>query len=88
VVDLEECSHNRSGTALICYTDEADVLSAMHFIAEAWRLITPTTIKNCFMNCGFSVDHVSSNVDSAMKLNEDEEVGWHSLPPLGVQFED
>jgi hypothetical protein len=23
-----------------------DVLSAMHFIAEAWRLIRPTTINN------------------------------------------
>jgi hypothetical protein len=27
-----------------------DVLSAVHFIAQAWRLITPTTIKNWFLN--------------------------------------
>jgi hypothetical protein len=40
------------------------------------------------VKCGFSVDHVSSKVDSAVKLNEDEEDDWHSLPPLGVQFED
>jgi hypothetical protein len=32
-----------------------DVLSAMHFTAEAWRLITPSTIKNCFVKCGFSM---------------------------------
>jgi hypothetical protein len=50
-----------------------DALSAMHLIAEIWRLITPTTIKNCFVNCGFSIDHVSSNDDSAVKLTEDEE---------------
>jgi hypothetical protein len=34
--------------------------------------ITPTTIKNCCAKCGFSIDHVSSNYDSAVKLNEDE----------------
>jgi hypothetical protein len=65
-----------------------DVLSTLHFIAEAWRLITPTTIKNCFVKCGFSNDHVSNNYDSAVKLCEDEEDAWHSLQPLGVQSED
>jgi hypothetical protein len=65
-----------------------DVLSAMHLIAESWRLITPTTIKNCFMKCGFSNDHASSNSDSAVKLSADEEGDWHSLQPLGVQSED
>jgi hypothetical protein len=64
-----------------------DVLSAMHFIAEAWKLITPTTIKNCFVKCGFSNDHVSSNDDNAVKLTEDED-DPHSLHLLGVQFED
>jgi hypothetical protein len=38
------------------------VLSAKHFITEAWRSVTSTTIKNCFVKCGFSTDHVSSNV--------------------------
>jgi hypothetical protein len=38
------------------------VLSAMHFTAADWKLITPTgTIKNCSENCGFPSDHVSSN---------------------------
>jgi hypothetical protein len=50
-----------------------DVLSGMHFIAEAWRLITPTTIKNCFVKCGFQIAHISSDDDSAVKLTEDEE---------------
>jgi hypothetical protein len=40
------------------------------------------------VKCGFSIDHVSSNDDSAVKLNEDEEDEWHSLQPLGVQSED
>jgi hypothetical protein len=48
-----------------------DVLSAVHFMSGAWRLITPTTIKNCFMKCGSSIDHVSSNVDSAVKRMTD-----------------
>jgi hypothetical protein len=30
-----------------------DVLSTMHSIAEAWRLITAIAIKNCLMKCGF-----------------------------------
>jgi hypothetical protein len=34
-----------------------DVLSAMHFIVEALKLIMPTTIKSCFAKCGFPVDH-------------------------------
>jgi hypothetical protein len=63
-----------------------DVSSAMHFIAEAWTQITPTTTKNCFVKCGFSNDLVSSNDDTAVKLGEDD--NWHSLEPLGVQFED
>jgi hypothetical protein len=54
------------------------MLSAMHFIAEAWRLITPTTIKNFFVKCGFSNDHVSNN-DSALKHSEYQEDDWQSL---------
>jgi hypothetical protein len=65
-----------------------DVLSAMHLIEEPWRLTTPTTKKNCFMKCGFLIDHVSSNDDSAVKLSEDEEDGWHSLQHLCVESED
>jgi hypothetical protein len=60
----------------------------MNFTAEAWRLITPTAIKNCFVKYGFSNDHVSSNNDSALILNKDEEDDWHSLQSLGVQLED
>jgi hypothetical protein len=50
-----------------------DMLSAMHLIVETWRLITPATIKNCFVKCGFLIDDVSSNDDSAVKLTEAEE---------------
>jgi hypothetical protein len=65
-----------------------DVLPAMHLAAEPWRLVTSSTIKNCFVKCSFSSDHVSSNDDSAVKLTGSEEDDWHSSQPLGVQFED
>jgi hypothetical protein len=63
-----------------------DVLSAMHFIAEAWRLITPNTNKNCFVRV------VSQLVMSAALMT----VQRNSLKmkmttgtlSLGVQFED
>jgi hypothetical protein len=63
-----------------------DVLAAVHIIEKAWRFITHNAVKNCFVKCGFSNDHVSSNDGSAVKLSEDEEDDWHSLQPLGVQF--
>lgn len=63
------------------------MLSAVHFIAEAWRLITPAAINKCFVKCAFSNDYVSSNNDSAAKLNEDEEDNWHKLHPLRMLFE-
>jgi hypothetical protein len=34
-----------------------DVLSAIHLITEAWRLMTTTAVSNWFMNCGFSNGH-------------------------------
>jgi hypothetical protein len=40
------------------------------------------------VKCGFSVDRVGNNDDSAVKLCEDEEDDWYNLQPLGVQFED
>jgi hypothetical protein len=30
-----------------------DVLSIVHLIEEPCKLITPTTIKNCLVKCGF-----------------------------------
>jgi hypothetical protein len=64
------------------------VLSAVHIIAEGWRLITPSIIRDCIVKCSFSVDHVICNDDSALKLTEDEEDDWHSSQPFGMQFED
>jgi hypothetical protein len=58
----------------------------MHFIAEAWRLITPTAIENyCVSHC-FAND-VNSNNDSALKLSENDD-DWHSSQPLEAQSED
>jgi hypothetical protein len=39
------------------------------------------------VKCGFSVQHVNGNDDSAMKLSADAEDDIHSVQPLGVQFE-
>lgn len=50
-----------------------DVLSAMHFTADTWRLISLTVIKKCFAHYGFPVDHVSSTVGVKLKFTEDEE---------------
>ena len=33
-----------------------DLLTTLHFIAEAWKQITPTTIQKCFKKYGFSSD--------------------------------
>jgi hypothetical protein len=65
-----------------------DVLPAVHLIAEPWRLIISSTIKDSFVKCSFSIDHVSSNDDSEVKLTEVEEDDWHSLRPHGLHFED
>jgi hypothetical protein len=53
-----------------------DVMSAMNFIVEAWRLITPTPIKNHFVMNGSLIEVVNSNF---VKLSEDEEDDWDSL---------
>jgi hypothetical protein len=49
-----------------------DVLSAMHFIAVPWRLISLTAVKRCFAHYGFPVDHVSSTDNVALKFTEIE----------------
>jgi hypothetical protein len=64
-----------------------DVLSAVHFIAESWILMTPSTIKNFFEKCSFQIVNVSRNDDIAVKLTEVEEDNWHSLRPSGLQSE-
>jgi hypothetical protein len=64
------------------------VLHAMNFIAEAWRLITPCTIKNCFAKCGFLGCCNTSNDDSYVNLSESEENDWNSLQIYGVNFDD
>jgi hypothetical protein len=71
-VDSEDCRHYggllQDGTQM-----KLDVLSAMHFIAEASRLVTPTAIKNGFVKSGFSNDHISSNDDSAVKVSGNDD---------------
>jgi hypothetical protein len=61
-----------------------NVLFALHFHLET----TPTAGKNCFVKCVFSIDHVSTIEDNAVKLTEDEGDDWYSLQGHGMQFED
>jgi len=35
---------------------KTNLLTALHFIAEAWRQKTPITIESCFKKCDFSSD--------------------------------
>jgi hypothetical protein len=65
-VNLEDCSHDRWGLPHDATHTKLEVLSAVHFIAKTWRFITPTTVKKYFVKYGFSIDHVSSNDDSAV----------------------
>ena len=64
-----------------------DLLIALHFIAEAWRQITPTTIENCFRKCGFPSDGEHIDVSNDV-LNEQERDNWCSLKPSGVEFDE
>jgi hypothetical protein len=58
------------------------VLHAVNLIAEACQMITPTTIKNCFLEFGFRIENVISSGNSAVKLTENEWYDWHSYSPL------
>ena len=64
-----------------------NLFTALHFIAEAWRHITPTTIENCFKKCGFSADGEYIDVSNDV-LNEQEKYDWCSLKPSGVEFDE
>jgi len=46
----------------------------MHFVAEAWKLVTPICIRNSFLMCGSPFDHVSKN-DNALRLGAGEQNG-------------
>jgi hypothetical protein len=61
-----------------------DMLLAMHLRAEPWRLITHSTIKNCFVKYSFPIYHESSNDDSAVQFtdDDDDDDDWQSLHPL------
>jgi hypothetical protein len=54
-----------------------NLLTALLFIAEAWRKITPINIESCFKKCDFLSDgeyFVSNDV-----LNEKEKDNWCSM---------
>jgi len=64
-----------------------NLLTALHFIAEAWRQKPPTAIEKCFKKCGFSSDCEYIDVSNDM-LNEQEKDDWCSLKPSGMEFDE
>jgi hypothetical protein len=78
-VNSEDCTHHRREAARSGTQMKFDVLSAIRFVAEACKFITPTIIKNRCVKHGFSF---SSNYDSAVQLDEEEEDDWPSLQSL------
>jgi hypothetical protein len=40
----------------------------VHSVVEAWKLVTLTAPKNCFVKCCSQLDHVCSNGDNATNL--------------------
>jgi hypothetical protein len=55
-----------------------NLLTALHFIAEAWRQITPITIESCFKKCDFSSDGEYIDVSNDV-LHEQEKDNWCSM---------
>ena len=55
-----------------------DVLSAMHFIAETWKLITLTTVKTVLKSVVYQLI-MSTARGQCTKTHEDEENDWDSL---------
>jgi hypothetical protein len=64
-----------------------NLLTALHFIAEAQRQISPTTIENCFKKCGFSSAGEYIDVSNDV-LNEQEKDDLCSLKPLCMEFDE
>jgi len=46
---------------------KTNLLTALHFIAEAWRQITPTTIQNCFKKYVWLFNQMVNTLTLAMK---------------------
>jgi hypothetical protein len=55
-----------------------NLLTALHFIAEAWTQITTITIESCFKKCDFSSDGEYNDVSNAV-LNEQQKYIWCSM---------
>jgi hypothetical protein len=53
--DFEDCRHDRWGLLQDAAQMKLDMLSGVHLLAEAWRSITPTAIKNCSVKCSFLI---------------------------------
>jgi hypothetical protein len=86
--DSKDCNHARYGTTPRCCTYEAGCVACNALNTRTLETDNIQYDQELFLKCNFSIDHVSSIDDSAVKLSRSEEDDWHSLQPLGVQFED
>jgi hypothetical protein len=73
--DLEDCSHDRWGTALRCYTDKAGCVVCNEFRSRSLDTDNTHYILELLCEIRFFLFIVSAVV----KLSENEEGDWHSL---------
>lgn len=66
-----------------------NILSALHFVAEAWRRISSLTIQNCFRKCGFMVGtEDTSSIEDITTLYDEENDDWIALRQTDINFSD
>ncbi|CAG4935600.1 unnamed protein product [Colias eurytheme] len=64
-----------------------DVLQAMRMADKAWRNVTATTIKNCYVHCGFSSSSTVVNKTEDISISPPAE--WNAVvSESGISFED
>jgi len=52
-----------------------NLITALHFIAEAWRQIRQTTTENRFKKCGFSSDGEYNSVSNDVLKEQKKMIG-------------
>lgn len=66
-----------------------NVLQAVHYIADSWKQISPTTITNCFMKCGVGKDMGGEPVmDVSEEDNSDHfEEDFNKINSQNIRFD-
>jgi len=56
------------GCSIIDYAKSIDVLVALHMLKQAWLLVSPATIRNCFRKAGFPTVGPDDNEDDVLPI--------------------